>query len=48
MVCVQILGQLWDYFLNLVRNYSVVYYGLLCVFGHLYATTGFEDQVVIT
>ena len=34
---------------ELSYNYSVVYYGLLCgIFcGHLYATTGLEDQVVI-
>ena len=35
--------------LNLVQNYSMVYYGLLCGMfcGHLYAITGLEDQVVI-
>ena len=49
MVCVQILGLLGDWFLNLFQNYSVVYYGLLCgIFcGYLYTTIGLEDQVVI-
>ena len=29
MVCVQFLGLLGDWFLNLVQNYSMVYYGLI-------------------
>ena len=37
-------------FVNRVQNYPVVYYGLLCgmLFGHLYATIGLKDEVVIT
>ena len=36
-------------FINQVYNYPVVYYVLLCgiFYGHLYATIGLEDEVVI-
>ena len=35
--------------MNRAQNYLVICYGLLCgmFYGHLYATIGLEDEVVI-